>query len=533
MIRYTLIFVFFLAHFCKAQDHSKLAVGIVVDQMRYDFLFRYWDKYSDSGFKKLVNEGFLCKNLHYNYIPTYTGPGHASIYTGSTPSVNGIVSNDWYDRVFGKNIYCVEDSTVMGIGTSGKMSPKNLLVSTMTDEVRLSTEKSGKVIGIALKDRSAILPAGQLANAAYWFDGASGNWVTSSYYMLNLPVWVNDFNKRNLQEQYLSKPWETLLSINKYTESTPDNNSYEEPFLTELKPVFPHNLPAIRKADAELLKKTPFGNTMTKEFAIAAIKAEDLGRRNTTDFLCISFSSTDYVGHQFGIDAIETEDIYLRLDRDLAELLAFLESQVGKNNLIVFLTADHGAAHNAAYLKEQKIFAGVIDGDKLGKQLEAHLDSAFGARNYIAAFSSHDLYFNDSAFTSEKATRMEIEDAAKTFLKNTDGMAEVYSADELYDNGDTSLRSMLFRGMHPQRKADIYYVMKPQWMDYSATGTTHGSGYDYDTHVPFLLWGGDVKHSSSMEYYTITDIAPTVCMYLHALFPGGSTGKVITETFGN
>src|SRR5688572_6010857 len=226
MIRLTLIFIFFLALFCKAQDksdHSKLAVGIVVDQMRYDFLFRYWKNYSDSGFKKLVNEGFLCKNLHYNYIPTYTAPGHASIYTGSTPSVNGIVGNDWYDRASGKNIYCTEDSTVTGVGASSKMSPRNLLVSTMTDEVRLSTEKSGKVIGIALKDRGAIIPAGQMANAAYWFDGASGNWVTSSYYMLQLPEWVNDFNKRNLQEQYLSKPWETLLPINKYTESTADN----------------------------------------------------------------------------------------------------------------------------------------------------------------------------------------------------------------------------------------------------------------------------------------------------------------------
>ncbi len=536
MNRCVLFLLFSVARLCYAQDPSgrpTLVVGIVVDQMRYDYLFRYWDKYSDSGFKKLVNEGTLCKNVHYNYIPTYTAPGHATIYTGTTPSVHGIVSNDWYDRSSAKNIYCTDDSTVHGVGTSGKMSPRNLLATTITDEVRLSTERRGKVIGIALKDRSAILPAGQLANAAYWFDGPSGSWITSSYYMANLPEWVNNFNKKNLQEQYLSKPWETVLPLNKYTESTADNNVYEAPFLTELKPVFPHNLPAIRKADAELLKKTPFGNSMTKEFAIAAIKAEDLGKRNTIDFLCISFSSTDYVGHQFGIDAIETEDTYLRLDKDLAEFLAFLETWAGKKNLLVFLTADHGAAHNAAYMKEQKMSAGILDGEKLSKQLETYLDSTFGAANYIAAFSSHDLYFNDSVFMQVKAPRAEIENAAKSFLKNTDGIAEVYRADELYDNGDTSLRSMLSRGMHPLRKADIYFVMDPQWMDYTPTGTTHGSGYDYDTHVPLLFWGGKIPHGTSTEYRAVTDIAPSISLYLGVPYPSGSTGKMMIEIFGN
>src|SRR5258706_321872 len=259
--------------------------------------------------------------------------------------------------------------------------------------------------------------------------------------MLNLPTWVNDFNKRQLQAQYLSKPWETLQPINEYTESITDDNAYEEPFRKELKPVFPHNLPVILKADSELLKKTPFGNTMTKEFAIAVMKGEDMGSGHTTDFLSISFSSTDYVGHQFGVDAIETEDTYLRLDRDLAELL--------------------------------------------------------------------------------------------TFLKNTEGIAEVFSADELYDSSDNSPRSMLSRGAHPLRKADIYFVMKPGWMDYDERGTTHGSGYDYDTHVPLLFWGGKIPHGSSVQYHNITDVAPTICTYLNIAFPNGCTGKVITEIFGN
>lgn len=541
LYRLSLLFVLLPSLFCHAQDKAepkqnpfgnpRLVVGIVIDQMRYDFLFRYWEKYSDGGFKKLVNEGFLCKNVHYNYIPTYTGPGHAAIYTGSTPSVNGIVSNDWYNRVSGKNIYCTDDSIVKGVGASGNMSPRNLLVTTITDELRLAAGKLDKVIGIALKDRGAILPAGHMANAAYWLDGASGNWVSSSFYMFNLPAWVNDFNKKQLQEQYFSKPWETLRHIDEYTESIIDDNAYEEPFLTELKPVFPHNLPAIRKADADLLKRTPFGNTMTKEFAVAAMKAEDLGRRQVTDFLCISFSSTDYVGHQFGIDAIETQDTYLRLDKDLAELLIFLESRVAKKDLLVFLTSDHGAAHNAAYMRGQKMPAGVIDGNKLSKQLETHLDSVFGASNYIAALSSHDVYLNDSIFKTGKINRKEVEAIVKIFLKNTEGISEVYSADELYDSGDNSLRSMLCRGAHPLRKADMYFVMKPNWMDYNERGTTHGSGYVYDTHVPLLFWGGKIPHGSSVQYHSITDIAPTVCTYLNISFPTGCTGKVITEIF--
>ena len=534
-MRYSLILILFFTWNIyvqeKAEPKPKLVVGIVVDQMRYDFLFRYWDKYSDSGFKKLVNEGFLCKNVNYNYIPTYTGPGHAAIYTGSTPSVNGIVSNDWWDRASGKNVYCVDDSTVKGVGSASKMSPRNLLVSTMTDELRLSTGNSGKVIGIALKDRGAILPAGHKANAAYWLDSPSGNWVTSTYYMTSLPAWVDDFNKKQLQEQYLSKPWVTLRNLEEYAESTSDYNVYEGPFLTELKPVFPHNLPAIRKADVELLKKTPFGNTMTKEFAVAAIQGEHLGRRQTTDFLCISFSSTDYVGHQFGIDAIETEDTYLRLDRDLSELLTFLDSVIGKQNMLVFLTSDHGAAHNAAYMKEQNVPAGIISNATLGKNLEAYFDSVFGARNYITAFSSHNIYFNDYIFRSGKLTRKEVEDAAKNFLSKTEGIADVFSADELYDNGDNSSRSMLSRGSHPLRKADMYYVMKPNWMDYIPTGTTHGSGYDYDTHVPLLFWGGKISKGSSEQYHNITDIAPTICTYLNIAFPKGCEGKAMMEIF--
>lgn len=512
-------------------NKPKLVVGIVVDQMRYDFLFRYWDKYSSTGFRRMVRKGFLCRNVHYNYIPTYTGPGHASVYTGATPSAHGIVSNEWFNRTSGKTMYCVSDSTVTGVGGKSKMSPRNLLTTTVTDELRLSSQMKSKVIGIALKDRGAILPAGHSANAAYWID-TSGNWITSSYYMQSLPQWVTDFNKRNLQNEYLSQPWKTLLPIETYTESIADDNPYEEPFHTELKPVFPHNLPAIRTADADLLKRTPFGNTMTKEFALAVIRGEELGHRNATDFICISFSSTDYVGHQFGVDAVETEDTYLRLDNDLSELFNFLDKWVGQNNVFVFLTSDHGAANNSAYLSSQKIPAGVIDGEKVKIQLDALLDTLYGKGKYISEMSSHSITINQKELTAKNLNRKSVEETIKKFLLGTPGFADAATTAELMNEQESkSQRAMLRAGINISRAADIYFILKPQWMDYNLTGTTHGSGYDYDTHVPLLFWGGNIFNGSSEQYHDITDIAPTISTYLNISFPSGTTGKVIEEIF--
>jgi predicted AlkP superfamily pyrophosphatase or phosphodiesterase len=528
-----LFLVFFSLSVCAQQtgegeqklvSKPKLVVGIIVDQMRYDFLFRYRDKYSATGFRRLMEEGFLCRNLHYNYIPTYTGPGHASVYTGTTPAVHGIVSNDWFDRSAGKTVYCVSDTSAKGVGGKGKMSPKNLFTTTVTDELRIASKMKSKVIGIALKDRGAILPAGHSGNAAYWIDTA-GNWGTSSYYMQALPQWAVDFNKKNLQNEYLSQPWKTLLPIEMYIESTTDDTKYEEPFHTELKPVFPHNLPAIRKADPDLLKRTPFGNTITKEFALAAIRGEELGHGEATDFICISFSSTDYVGHQFGVDAIETEDTYLRLDRDLAELFAFLDKWVGKENVLVFLTADHGAANNPAYLIDQKIPAGVIDGKKLKMQLDALLDSLYGKGEYISEMSSHSITFN------EKLYRDGLDITVMRFLESVPGIDDVvFGAGFAHQLGKFQY-DMLSRGIHPEREADIYFFLKPNWIDYNLTGTTHGSGYPYDTHVPLLFWGGKIPKGSTATRYNITDIAPTISTYLNIAMPSGCTGIVIEELF--
>ena len=328
-------------------QQPKLVVGIVVDQMRFDYINRYWNDYGDDGFKRLISEGYNCINTHFNYIPTYTGPGHASIYTGATPSTHGIISNYWYDRELEEYGYCVSDTDMNTVGAdneSGKMSPAKMLTTTLGDELRLFSMNRSKVISIGLKDRSAVLPGGHMANFAFWLDSETGDFVSSSYYGLRLPKWAQKFNKKDLCEAYLSEKWELLLPSKAYDESLNDNSAYEEPFAGQKLPKFPHDLPELLKENGKgLIKATPYGNTLTKDMAIAAIEGEGLGEDIHTDLLAVSFSSPDYVGHQFGTDSKEIQDTYLRLDRDLASFLSYLDDQIGKDNVLVFLTADHGA----------------------------------------------------------------------------------------------------------------------------------------------------------------------------------------------
>ena len=352
IIFFLLIFsVFFTG--CKLkeskQQEPKLIVGIVIDQMRYDYLTRFSDRYSENGFKRLLKNGFSIENAYYNLIPTYTAVGHASIYTGTTPDNHGIISNNWYDKFLKKTIYCVDDDIYRTVGNNsdaGKKSPSRMYTTTVTDQLHLAQNMNGKTIGIAIKDRSAILPAGHTANAAYWFHGKQkGQWISSNFYMENLPNWVTDFNNSDKANNYLKTPWNTLYNINTYTNSIIDNNLFEGKFKGETATSFPHDIPNLKVTNGnfDILKGIPAGNSFTADFAKAAILGENLGKSEFTDFLAVSFSSTDYKGHQFGPASKEIEDTYLRLDKDIADLLSFLDKQIGKNKYTVFLTADHAA----------------------------------------------------------------------------------------------------------------------------------------------------------------------------------------------
>ena len=511
----------------------KLVVGVVVDQMRYDYIFRYWDKFSAAGFKRLVNSGFFCKNTNYNYVPTYTGPGHAAIYTGTYPAVNGIIANDWYDKQTGQMLYCTEDKSVKPIGTAADvalMSPKNLLVTTIGDELRLNSIQQSKVIGISLKDRASILPAGHSANAAYWFDGSTGNFISSSHYVTALPKWLNDFNAKKLPTEYLNKGWNTLLPIAQYTESTIDNKAYESTPNKKESPVFPYEYSKyIEKGKFDIIRSTPHGNSITKDLAIATLKEEQLGKGKFTDMLCVSFSSTDYVGHSYGPRSIEIEDVYLRLDLDLQEFFKALDAQVGAGQYVLFLTADHGAAEVPAYLKEQKIPAGLVDETEIEKQLKSYLFKEYGD-SLVLNSSNQQIFLNRKLINEKKWDVTSIQKKSAAFILEMDGIAETYAAEELKVNSYTnnSFKELLQNGYNFKRSGDVLFRFNVAYFDaVMQKGTTHGAEFSYDTHVPLLFMGWGIKPGSTVESINITDIAPTICSLLNIPFPNGCTGKPI------
>src|ERR1035437_9641055 len=452
-------------------SQPKLVVGIVVDQMRYDYIDRYWNKFGNDGFKRLVNEGYNCKNTNYNYVPTFTGPGHASIYTGTTPSVHGIVSNQWVDKETKKNIYCAYDSSVSSVGgngSAGQMSPRNLISSTVGEELKKYSNSKSKVIGIALKDRGAILPAGHNATAAYWYDGTNGNWITSTYYMKELPQWVSDFNKKESAKKYLSQVWATSLPIEQYTESDADDNVCEEPFKGKDKPTFPYDLPALMKDNGELglIRSTPFGNSFAKDFAMETIKNENLGKGNAADFLCLSFSSTDYIGHQFGPQSVEVEDCYIRLDKDIAELLKFLDEWVGKNNVLIFLTADHGAGESVPCLWKRNIHAGVIDEKTVSDSLKKFFLRTYSDTSLLMAISDFDVYLDRIKITERKLNLEEVQSKSVQYLLKMDGIADaIISADIEKKKFQDSIRPKVKAGFYPDRCGDMIFVLKSGWLE--------------------------------------------------------------------
>ena len=515
----------------------KLVIGIVVDQMRYDYLTRFWDKYGDGGFKKIVNEGFNCKNANYNYMPTYTGPGHASIYTGTTPGNHGIISNTWYNKVANNSMYCTGDylvNTVGSISLNGKMSPKNMLGTTITDELKLATNNKGKVIGISLKDRGVILPAGHMADAAYWYDGGDiGQWISSTYYMKELPKWVRKVNKINNSDKYLNTKWETLFPIADYTESMADNNPYEGVFIGEEIPVFPHDLVVLRAANMnfDLIKSTPFGDTILKELALAAIEGEGLGADEFTDFLSISFSAPDYIGHQYGPMSVEIEDTYLRLDKDLEEILNYLEQHFKEDEVLIFLTSDHGVVNVPQYLMDNKLPAGYFDNTKLINDLRAYLKSEYDTDTLIKNVSNYQVFLNHEYINKNNWNVEAIENAIARFLLTQKGIAKTLTASSLKATEFTDgVLSNAQRGFHQARSGDVLYVLESGWIPAGySTGTTHGSPYNYDTHVPLLWYGAGVKQGQSDSFVIIPDIAATIAALLEIQPPSACTGKPIQQ----
>lgn len=515
-------------------DRPKLVVGIIVDQMRYDYLTRFYHRYGEDGFKRILREGYNFENGHFNYVPTVTAVGHASVYTGTSGSGHGIIANDWYDKSMKEMIYCVDDFSYKAVGTelaNEQKSPKRLLSTTITDELRLAQNMNGKTIAIGLKDRSAVLPGGHTSNGSYWFVGQNeGRFITSAFYMDELPKWVNDFNKKEFPRKYMKHDWETLYPIKSYKESMADDNPYEGLFAGEEKPVFPHELKKLSELNGnfDLIKETPYGNSILKEFAIAAIEGEELGARDYTDFLAISFSSPDYIGHRYGPDSKEIEDTYLRLDLELAELLKYLDENIGVGDYTLFLTADHAVVPVPAYLQSLKIPAGYFDYALFRQYLKDLGEKYYGVTDLIENFSNFQVFLNREVLDRLKLDANTVAEKLAQDMINYEGVHKVVTAKTLQTTDfQSGILNYVQNGYNQKFSGDIVMIPNPAMIYVRETGTTHGSGYDYDTHVPIIFFGKGIKSGRSRDYVEIIDIAPTVSNLLQIQFPNSNTGKVL------
>ena len=476
-------------------NRPKLVVGIIVDQMRWDYFYYYYDKAaSNGGLRKLVDQGFSCENCMINYVPSVTAAGHASVWTGSVPALHGIVGNNFYAD--GKWTTSVKDDNANSVGSNtstGKCSPHLLQATTLGDQIRLATDFKGKVFGVALKDRASILPAGHAANAAYWFDKEVGHFITSDYYMKELPRWVKSFN---------------------------DMNPYKR---------------------GEDPKGSPDGVTLTFRLAQAVVDNEHIGTDDDTDVLAISISSTDAIGHDYGTRGEENWAVYQRLDKDLGQFIDYLDRRIGRDNYLLFLSADHGGAHNPNYLKKNNIPAGGWDGRSLFREVDKALADKFGVQRLTAGENVNFLYLNHQRIDSAGLDIQAVKAEAVRVLKRCPDLQFVCDRDQAASaNIPQAVRERIINGSHSQRQGDIVYIPRPQmfsWtFDDDYRGTTHGQWNPYDTHLPLFFLGWHQRQGQTNQPVTINDIVATVCAMLHIQVPNACIGNPILpviEAHGN
>jgi predicted AlkP superfamily pyrophosphatase or phosphodiesterase len=485
----------------SAPRQPKLVLAIVVDQFRYDYLTKYRSEYT-GGLKRLLEEGANFTSAHYRAAPTVTAVGHSTFLTGATPSASGIVENEWWDRNAGASVTSVSDARTRLLGGNGNgASPRRLLQSTVGDELK-AAGKGGKVIGISLKDRSAILPVGHSADAAYWFDAGNGNFVSSTYYFRALPDWVEEFNKSKMADKYAGQEW------------------------------LKHKMPSGGRALYDALDDTGFSNELLQQFALRALSAEKLGTGAKTDLLSVSFSGNDYVGHTYGPDSEEAHDAALRVDKLIGDLMRAAETQSGAGNVLTVLTADHGVVPVPEESVKRKLPAGRLDSAQLLATVELVLQAKFGGYKWIAYASPSSIYFSDATAASVRAEMAEVENVAATALRSLPHIYRVYTRTQMMSGafGTDEVGVAVRNGFYPARSPNLRVIPDPYWLIGTAnTGTSHGTPFDYDTHVPVIFHGPQIKPGRYNANIAPNDIAPTLANILDIETPSGSSGRVLTE----
>jgi len=517
-------------------EKPKIIVGIVVSQMRYDYIQRFWDKFGDNGIKLLIDRGTVCKNASFNYLFSQQGVGHASLSTGTTPADHGIVGKEWYLNLQDKIEQSAEDQLHKAVGgnvENGHLSPKNLMVSTFADELRLSNNFQSKVFSVSLDPAPGIFSAGHTANGAYWFDDLTGNWITSTYYADSLPGWVDDFNNKRFPDIYVKEIWEPLLPLVNYTESLPDNNKYETGFSGKV--TFPYELEKIsalkkNKYDFGLLDRTPFGNTYTKDFASTLIVNEQLGKDDITDVLMICFTATEKIGTLFGPNSVEVEDAFLRLDNEIAHFLTFLEEYVGRENALVFLTSDHGVAQVPSYLNDNKIPAGYFNQNGALSLLISSMNNTYGRGNWVKAYHAQQVYLNRTLIEDSKLSLLQMQDFVAQFMLQFTGVANAVTG---YTLQTTNFTDGVFRkiqnSFNQKRSGDVIINLKAGWVEKNDASTGGTSSYTYDSRIPLIWYGWKIGRATVTRHVDIIDIAPTISNFLNITYPNSCTGTPVFE----
>jgi predicted AlkP superfamily pyrophosphatase or phosphodiesterase len=533
---------FFTTIYSQNIERPKLIVGIVIDQMRYDYLYRFNQFYGKDGFKRLMNEGSNFTFAHYNYDLTSTGPGHASIYTGTTPFYHGIIGNTFYNKFLKKTVNCVVDPDMKSVGCNddnGERSPKKLLTTTITDQLKLSTNGKSKVISIAIKDRSAILPGGHTPDGAYWYDNNNGHFISSTFYVSKLPKWVNDFNNRNFADLYLSKTWELSLPDNFYKINPPDESQYEKDAFNEGKTSFPHSFDNLEINDRyQKITATPFGDQLVIDFVKAALINENMGSSGVTDFLTISFSSPDIIGHDYGTFSYEIMDTYIKLDEQIAGFLNTLDKQIGKRNYLLFLTADHAAIETPAYLRDKNYPFGELNQKHFIDSIKSFCKDNLGSDEIIENTSNRQIFLDHDVIKNNNLDIRFVENRIADYIReNFPEMTNIFTREYLETLvSSRDQENFLLNGFNPSLSGDLAFDLQSGYLQnfsdketthgsiYNYKGTTHGSIYNYDTHVPLIFYGWHIPKQTVNTPVYVIDIAPTIADLIKITEPSASIG---------
>jgi len=514
----------------------KLIVAITVSGMQYDYLSVYWDKFGEDGIRSMATTGANCKNARYEYLITDPSAGYASIATGTKPAAHGIVADYWYNRLRNEIIYCIDDpehTTVEGSFDSGNFSPVHLTSRTLSDEIRIKSRFKSRSVGVSMDPMASVLMAGHTATGAYWLDPERGDWITSSFYMDSLPGWVRDFNSKNYPELYLDRTWETLRPISDYQESVLDNNELEAGIQGQN--TFPYNLADISMVDRDtrdyrILMATPWGNTFTKDMAIAAIVNEQLGKGEATDLIHIGFNSTRYLADHYTTWSVEMEDTYLRLDRDMAHLLEFLDNELGLENVLVYLTAENALAVDPRYLSEHRIPSGYFNHRTSISLLRSYLNAVYGQGDWVTFYHAHHIYLNHQLIEDSRLSLEEVQNRVARFMVQMNGVSNALQSHVLQSTNFTDgTLERIQNSYYQKRSGDVIIYLTPGWVEHSSLSGDSLTEFKYAPHVPLIFYGWKIRRATVPYRVSPTDIATTIASFLEISMPDNASGDVIQD----